>query len=42
MEIGDWRLEDGGWKMEGIVHGLIGQIEMVVHEENTARHPKAV
>ena len=24
--------------MEGIVPGLIGQIEMVVHEENTARH----
>jgi fluoroacetyl-CoA thioesterase len=24
--------------MEGIVPGLVGQIEMVVHEENTARH----
>ena len=24
--------------MEGIVPGLVGQIEMVVHEENTAQH----
>ncbi len=28
----------GDWKMEKIVPGLAGQSEMVVHEENTARH----
>ena len=31
-------MEVRDWKMEGIVPGLIGQIEMVVHEENTARY----
>jgi fluoroacetyl-CoA thioesterase len=31
-------LEIGGWKVEEIVPGMVGQIEIVVHEENTARH----
>jgi fluoroacetyl-CoA thioesterase len=31
-------LDIGGWKVEEIVPGLVGQSEMVVHEENTARH----
>jgi len=31
-------LDIGGWRVEEIVPGLVGQSEMVVHEENTAGH----